>query len=121
VHPKIAADAATPLLTLVQAAEWLVARRVGVSFAAVGLPPVAARGPKGEPLFAVADLDAWAASLPRRGRAANARAQPRGQDIEVKVVRNFRLAGALLFDAPPPEWPPGDSQIAQDGLRPMSR
>jgi hypothetical protein len=45
------------------------------------LPPISAHGPKGEPLFAVADLDAWASALPRRGPAANARTQPRGEDV----------------------------------------
>jgi hypothetical protein len=37
---------------------------------AVGAPPIAKRGPKGEALYPGKALDAWPAALPRRGRVA---------------------------------------------------
>jgi hypothetical protein len=94
MHPKT--DIAAPRLDLRSAAERLVERwGVFLRCEVTGLPPIAARGPKGEPLFAVADLDNWAAALPRRGRATYERAQPRGEDVTDN-------GGKLLFNSPPP-------------------
>jgi hypothetical protein len=65
---KRAAEATGTLLRLPEAAEHLVSRwRIFVSRSATGAPPISARAPDGSPLFAVKDLDAWAAALPRRG------------------------------------------------------
>jgi hypothetical protein len=56
---------ATTLLNLAQAADFLVARGVGVRLTAAGTPPMAGRAP-GSPLFSIADLDAWVRALPAR-------------------------------------------------------
>jgi hypothetical protein len=70
------------LLSLHEAAERLASRGVGQRLTAVGAPPIARRGPKGEAFYSGKALDAWAAALPRRGRIANARDQARGEDGE---------------------------------------
>ena len=70
------------LLSLHEAAERLAAHGVGGRLTAVGAPPIARRGPKGEALYSGKALDAWAAALPRRGRIPNARDQARGEDGE---------------------------------------
>jgi len=57
---------ATTLLNLAQAADFLVARGVGVRLTAAGTPPMAGRAPEGSPLFSIADLDAWVRALPAR-------------------------------------------------------
>jgi hypothetical protein len=98
---KIAADPATRLLSLPEAAERLVERwGVFLRREVDRLPPVSAYGPKGEPPFAVADLDRWAAGLPRRGRAANARTQPRGHEVSDGEARMVRSVSVSLFGAP---------------------
>jgi len=71
------------LLSLHEAAERLASRGVGQRLTAVGAPPIAGRGPKGEALYSGKALDSWAAALPRRGRIPNARDQGRGEDGEV--------------------------------------
>jgi hypothetical protein len=70
------------LLSLREAAERLASRGVGQRLTAIGAPPIARRGPKGEALYSTKALDAWAAALPRRGRIQNARDQARGERAE---------------------------------------
>jgi hypothetical protein len=60
--------ARSQLLSLREAADRLASRGVGQRLTAVGAPPIARRGPKGEALYSGKALDAWAASLPPRGR-----------------------------------------------------
>lgn len=71
--------ARSPLLTLREAADRLAQLGVGGSLAAVGAPPIARRGRKGEALYSAKALDAWAAALPRRGRVPIESSQARGE------------------------------------------
>jgi hypothetical protein len=72
--------ARSQLLSLREAADRLASRGVGQHLTAVGAPPIARRGPKGEALYSNKALDAWAAALPRRGRVAVASGEARGKD-----------------------------------------
>jgi hypothetical protein len=47
--------------------------------------------------LAVANLDAWAASLPRRGRVAIARALAWGQEVSDEELRVVRTPSVSLF------------------------
>ena len=67
------------LLSLREAADRLASHGVGQQLTAVGAPPIAKRGPKGEALYSSKALDAWAAALRRRGRVAIASEQARGR------------------------------------------
>jgi hypothetical protein len=102
------------LLSLHEAAERLAAHGVGRQLTAVGAPPIARRGPKGEALYSGKALDAWAAALPRRGRIAIARDQARGEDGEASrrattqaPERPWFAGPAGAADDPQPE--PGSS------------
>jgi hypothetical protein len=67
------------LLSLREAADRLASHGVGQHLTAVGAPPIAKRGPKGEALYSGKALDAWAAALPRRGRVAIGSEQASGK------------------------------------------
>jgi hypothetical protein len=95
------------LLSLHEAAERLAAHGVGGQLTAVGAPPIARRGPKGEALYSGKALDAWAAALPRRGRIAIARDQARGEDGEVS-------RRATTKQAPERPWFAGPTGAADD-------
>ena len=95
------------LLNLHEAAERLAAHGVGGQLTAVGAPPIARRGPKGEALYSGKALDAWAAALPRRGRIAIARDQARGEDGEVS-------RRATTTQAPERPWVAGPAGAADD-------
>jgi hypothetical protein len=95
------------LLNLHEAAERLASRGVGQHLTAVGAPPIARRGPKGEALYSSKALDAWAAALPRRGRIANARDQARGEDGEAS-------RRVTTTQAPQRPWFAGPAGAADD-------
>jgi hypothetical protein len=100
------------LLSLHEAAERLASSGVGQRLTAIGAPPIARRGPKGEALYSSKALDAWAAALPRRGRIPNARDQAWGGNGEasrgVKSMaapqRPWFADGAGAADDPQPEF-----------------
>jgi hypothetical protein len=96
------------LLSLHEAAERLASRGVGQRVTAVGAPPIARRGPKGEAFYSSKELDAWAAALPRRGRIPNARDQARGEDGEAS------RAAAATRAPQPPSWFAGGAGAADD-------
>ena len=65
-------------LACARPADRLASRGVGQRLTAVGAPPIARRGPKGEALYSGKALDAWAASRPRRRKpGARTRLKPR--------------------------------------------
>src|SRR5579871_1797609 len=73
---------ARSLLNLHEAADRLAALGVGGRLAAVGAPPIARRGSRGEALYSAKALDAWVAALPRRGRVPIESVQARGTGQE---------------------------------------
>jgi hypothetical protein len=81
------------LLSLHEAAERLASRGVGQRLTAVGAPPIAKRGPKGEALYSGKALDAWAASLPRRGRIPIASPIGEGDDPQPGFVSSSPVQG----------------------------
>jgi len=89
---------------------------VGASLTAVGAPPIARRGPKGEALYSGKALDAWAAALPRRGRVAIASGQARGK-VPTEAASRTPPAAA----PPEPPWfaePIGEAEEPPDFVSP---
>lgn len=95
------------LLSLHEAAERLASCGVGERLTAVGAPPIARRGPRGEALYSGKALDAWAAALPRRGRIPVARDQARGEDGDAS-------RRVTTTQAPQRPWFAGQTGAADD-------
>lgn len=91
--------ARSQLLSLREAADRLASHGVGQHLTAVGAPPIARRGPKGEALYSSRALDAWAAGLPRRGRVAIASGEASGADPTEAGSRRVTAA-----QTPQPPW-----------------